>query len=79
VPIGFVSDHMEVKYDLDFEAAELAGRLGLRIERAATAGTHPRFVAMVRELLLERDGTERPAVGALGPRPDTCDAGCRPQ
>ncbi|GAA0326467.1 ferrochelatase [Actinoallomurus spadix] len=78
VPVGFVSDHMEVKYDLDVEAAELAGRLGLRIERAATPGTHPRFVAMVRELLLERDGAERPALGGLGPRPDHCAAGhCR--
>jgi protoporphyrin/coproporphyrin ferrochelatase len=76
VPVGFVSDHMEVKFDLDVEAAELAERLGLRIERAATAGTHPRFVAMVRELLLERDGTERPALGALGPRPDTCAPTC---
>ncbi|MDN3355009.1 ferrochelatase [Actinomadura sp. DC4] len=76
VPVGFVSDHMEVKYDLDVEAAELAGRLGLRIERAATPGTHPRFVAMVRELLLERDGTERPALGRLGPRPDTCAVTC---
>jgi ferrochelatase len=76
VPIGFVSDHMEVKYDLDVEAAELAGRLGLRIERAATPGTHPRFVAMVRELLLERDGAQRPARGRLGPRPDTCAATC---
>jgi ferrochelatase len=76
VPVGFVSDHMEVKYDLDVEAAELAERLGLRIERAATPGTHPRFVAMVRELLLERDGTERPALGRLGPRPDTCAATC---
>ncbi|MEV0409027.1 ferrochelatase [Actinoallomurus sp. NPDC050550] len=78
VPVGFVSDHMEVKYDLDIEAAELAGRLGLRIERAATPGVHPRFVAMVRELLLERDGTDRPALGSLGPRPDHCAAGhCR--
>jgi ferrochelatase len=78
VPVGFVSDHMEVKYDLDVEAEELADRLGLRIERAATPGTHPRFVAMVRELLLERDGTERPALGSLGPRPDRCAAGhCR--
>ncbi|MEV5748733.1 ferrochelatase [Actinoallomurus sp. NPDC052308] len=78
VPVGFVSDHMEVKYDLDVEAAELADRLGLRIERAATPGVHPRFVAMVRELLLERDGTERPALGSLGPRPDCCAAGhCR--
>jgi protoporphyrin/coproporphyrin ferrochelatase len=76
VPVGFVSDHMEVKYDLDVEAAELAGRIGLRIERAATPGTHPRFVTMVRELLLERDGTARPALGTLGPRPDTCAATC---
>jgi ferrochelatase len=76
VPIGFVSDHMEVKFDLDVEAAELAARIGLRIERAATAGTHPRFVAMVRELLLERDGAERPALGTLGPRPDTCAEAC---
>jgi ferrochelatase len=76
VPIGFVSDHMEVKYDLDVEAAELAGRLGLRLERAATPGTHPKFVTMVRELLLERDGTGRPALGALGPRPDTCAGTC---
>jgi protoporphyrin/coproporphyrin ferrochelatase len=79
-PIGFVSDHMEVKYDLDVEAAELAARLGLRVERAATAGTHPRFVAMVRELLLEREtpGASRPALGRLGPRPDTCaDTCCR--
>jgi protoporphyrin/coproporphyrin ferrochelatase len=76
VPIGFVSDHMEVKYDLDVEAAELAARIGLRIERAATAGAHPRFAAMVRELLLERDGAERPALGGLGPRPDTCAATC---
>jgi protoporphyrin/coproporphyrin ferrochelatase len=77
VPIGFVSDHMEVKFDLDVEAAELAERIGLRIERAATPGTHPRFVAMVRELLLERDdGAERPALGTLGPRPDTCAGTC---
>jgi protoporphyrin/coproporphyrin ferrochelatase len=78
VPIGFVSDHMEVKYDLDVEAAELAGRIGLRIERAATAGTHPRFVAMVRELLRERerDDADRPALGTRGPRPDTCAATC---
>jgi protoporphyrin/coproporphyrin ferrochelatase len=75
-PIGFVSDHMEVRYDLDVEAAELAARLGLRVERAATVGVHPRFVAMVRELLTERDGPDRPALGALGPRPDVCPADC---
>ncbi len=75
-PIGFVSDHMEVKYDLDVEAAELAGRIGLRLERAATPGAHPRFVAMVRELLLERDTADRPALGTLGPRPDACGGAC---
>jgi protoporphyrin/coproporphyrin ferrochelatase len=75
-PVGFVSDHMEVKFDLDVEAAELAERLGMRVERAATVGTHPRFVAMVRELLTEREGSDRPALGALGPRPDACPADC---
>jgi len=53
-PIGFISDHMEVLYDLDYEAAERAKALGLRFVRAATAGTHPRFVAMIRELVEER-------------------------
>ncbi|MBO2453905.1 ferrochelatase [Actinomadura barringtoniae] len=84
VPIGFVSDHMEVKYDLDVEASNRAAELGLAFERAATPGHHPRFVSMVRELLLEREdaeetgdgGGERPALGALGPRPDRCPAGC---
>jgi ferrochelatase len=53
VPIGFVSDHMEVRYDLDVEAEALATKLGMRFARAATPGTHPRFVSMVRELFLE--------------------------
>ncbi|NUS07837.1 MAG: ferrochelatase [Nonomuraea sp.] len=53
VPIGFVSDHMEVVYDLDTEARQVAGELGLPMERAATAGTHPAFVRMVRELMDE--------------------------
>jgi protoporphyrin/coproporphyrin ferrochelatase len=89
VPIGFVSDHMEVKYDLDVEAVALAAKLGLRLARAATPGTHPRFVAMVRELFTERAGADgaagpadgpaaggRPVVGSLGPRPDICLADC---
>jgi ferrochelatase len=84
VPIGFVSDHMEVKYDLDVEAAALAAKLGLRLARAATPGTHPRFVAMVRELFTERAAglsagpatAGRPVVGSLGPRPDICPADC---
>ncbi|MEU7892403.1 ferrochelatase [Nonomuraea sp. NPDC049152] len=53
VPIGFVSDHMEVVFDLDVEARHLAAELGLPLERAVTAGTHPRFVRMVRELMAE--------------------------
>ncbi len=53
-PIGFVSDHLEVMWDLDNEAAETARKLGLGYARAATPGTHPRFVAMVRELVTER-------------------------
>ncbi|WP_067488394.1 ferrochelatase [Actinomadura hibisca] len=57
VPVGFVSDHMEVMYDLDTEAANLAAELGMTFERAATPSTHPRFVAMVRELLAEAQDT----------------------
>jgi len=76
VPIGFVSDHMEVVYDLDVEATELAAKLGLPFERAATPGTHPRFVRMVGELLAERSSADRPCVGARGPRPDFCAPGC---
>ena len=53
-PIGFVSDHMEVVYDLDFEAQNVARELGMKMVRASTAGTHPAFVEMIRELMLER-------------------------
>ena len=53
-PSGFVSDHMEVVYDLDVEASQVAKELGLNLVRARTAGTHPSFVRMIRELILER-------------------------
>ncbi|HEX5884029.1 MAG TPA: ferrochelatase, partial [Pyrinomonadaceae bacterium] len=53
-PIGFVSDHMEVVYDLDVEAQRVCEEIGLRMVRARTAGTHPAFVRMIRELMLER-------------------------
>ena len=82
VPIGFVSDHMEVRYDLDTEALATAGRLGLPCVRAGTVGTDPRFVAAVRELVLERAAAERGeqpvrrALGVLGPSHDVCPAGC---
>ncbi|MEU7884296.1 ferrochelatase [Microbispora bryophytorum] len=65
VPIGFVSDHMEVAYDLDVEAAATAEKLGMALTRASTAGTHPRFVSMVAELLAE-------------PEPVPCAATCCP-
>ncbi len=53
-PIGFVSDHMEVVYDLDVEARKVAEEMGMNLVRARTAGTHPSFVRMIRELMLER-------------------------
>ena len=76
-PVGFVSDHMEVVHDLDSEARERAAALGLGFARAGTAGTHPAFVRMIRELVEERvSGGERRALGARGPRADTCAADC---
>ncbi|GHF75011.1 putative ferrochelatase [Kitasatospora xanthocidica] len=84
VPIGFVSDHMEVKYDLDTEAVAKAAELGLPVARAATVGADPRFTAAVRELLLERAATERGedvtrcALGRLGPSQDVCAVACCP-
>lgn len=54
VPIGFISDHMEVIFDLDTEAAQTAANLGLPFARAATAGTHPAFVSALADLLIER-------------------------
>ena len=82
VPIGFVSDHMEVVHDLDTEARAVAEDSGVAFARAATAGVDPRFVAMVRELVLERSTSERgedPArasVGTLAASWDVCPAGC---
>jgi len=84
VPIGFVSDHMEVVYDLDTEARATAEKLGLPMARAATAGLDTRFVAAVRDLLLERAAVERgeevarAVVGSLGPCWDRCPVGCCP-
>jgi ferrochelatase len=76
-PIGFVSDHMEVVYDLDIEARERAAALGLGFVRAGTAGTHPAFVRMIRELIEERVGGGAARVlGARGPRPDACAPDC---
>ncbi len=84
VPVGFVSDHMEVVYDLDTEALATADRLGLPARRAATAGVDASFVAAVRDLLVERaaaergEDPERAAVGGIGPLWDRCPVGCCP-
>ncbi|MCP3818543.1 ferrochelatase [Streptomyces sp. A3M-1-3] len=84
VPIGFVSDHMEVLYDLDTEATAKAAELGLPVARSATVGADPRFAGAVRDLLLERAASERGrtpercALGALGPSHDLCPVGCCP-
>ncbi|MGA2020967.1 MAG: ferrochelatase [Candidatus Sulfotelmatobacter sp.] len=79
-PISFLSDHMEVLYDLDVEARQLCDSLGLTMSRAKTVGVHPKFIGMIRELILERMNPEleRRAVGILGPRKDVCAEDCCP-
>jgi ferrochelatase len=79
-PISFVSDHMEVLYDLDIEARHLCESLSLPMARAKTVGVHPKFIEMIRELIVERTspGTERLALGSLGPRQDVCAEDCCP-
>jgi ferrochelatase len=80
VPVGFVSDHLEVLWDLDVEAAAVAAELGLGFTRTPAPGTDPRFVAMVRELVQERIDSTCPklALSALGPSHDLCPVGCCP-
>ena len=69
-PVGFISDHLEVIWDLDNEAKETAAELGLAFARAGTAGTHPAFVASIRELLEERRAGGLPRLGT------NCPASC---
>ena len=78
VPIGIISDHMEVLYDLDEEAKHRAEAIGLNLVRAGTVGTHPRFVRMIRELVEERmtASPNRLALGSLGPGHDICPIDC---
>ncbi len=76
-PVGFVSDHMEIVYDLDFEAQNVARELGMKMVRATTAGTHPLFVKMIRELMLERiDNVPARFVGSQGARIGLCAPDC---
>ncbi len=79
VPIGFLSDHVEVLYDLDFEAQQKSGELGLTMLRASTVGTHPAFVATLADLIAERlNNSPRQAIGLDGPSHDVCPADCCP-
>ena len=77
-PVGFVSDHVEVLYDLDVEAMEVGREIGLNVVRAGTAGTHPAYVSMIRELIEERldESAEKRVVGRFGPNPDVCPNNC---
>jgi ferrochelatase len=81
-PIGFLSDHMEVLYDLDEEARQLCEQLGLSMVRSRTVGTHRGFVRMLRELIAERvaraAADERRALGQFGPGHDVCPVDCCP-
>ncbi|MCU1402564.1 MAG: ferrochelatase [Microbacteriaceae bacterium] len=80
VPLGFVSDHMEVKWDLDTEAMETAAELGVVAIRVPTPGVHAAYVSGLVDLVLERrDGVavkDRPAMTELGPWYDVCRPGC---
>jgi ferrochelatase len=77
-PIGFVCDHMEVVMDLDVDAAAVSREIGLTMVRAGTVGTHPSYVSMVRELVVERLTPDAPrrSLGSLGPNHDLCPADC---
>ncbi len=79
-PIGFLSDHMEVLYDLDEEAMQFCKELSLPMLRSRTVGTHRGFVRMLRELICERVSStppeERRYLGQFGPAHDTCPTDC---
>lgn len=80
VPVGFLSDHIEILFDLDKQAAAVCRERGLNMVRAATVGTHPAFVRMIRDLIQERmsDQPDRRYVGKLGPSHDVCPEHCCP-
>lgn len=78
-PIGFLSDHMEVMFDLDEEAAQRCDSLGMRMRRASAPGCHPQFVTMLRKLIEERlTGVPRECLGQYGPNHDVCPVDCCP-
>ena len=81
-PIGFISDHMEVVFDLDTEAKQTAADLELDYDRAHTVDTHPAFIASLVDLILERaarargENPEQPSTLPLGAWPDECTSHC---
>jgi ferrochelatase len=77
-PVGFLSDHMEVLFDLDEEARAICAEVGMEMARSETAGNHPDFVSCIRELIEERLGlrTEKRAIGQFGPNHDVCPVDC---
>jgi protoporphyrin/coproporphyrin ferrochelatase len=77
-PVGFLSDHMEILFDLDTEAKQVAQEIGLNMIRAATVGTHPEFIAMIRRLIVERitNSPDKPYLGTRGPGHDVCPVNC---
>ncbi len=78
VPLGFLAENLEIVYDLDVEVRELCAELGINMVRAAVVGNHPRFVGMIRELIVERIDPTAPrlALGSEGPWPDRCNEDC---
>lgn len=78
MPIGFLSDHMEVLFDLDHEAAGVAADLNVGFHRAATVGTDRQFVGALRDIVVERltNSPLRRAVGRMEAAPDECTEGC---
>ena len=77
VPIGFISDHMEVMFDLDIEAKEMCDELNIKMVRVPTVGTNPQFVKMIVELIRERmENTEKRSLGDMGPSHDVCPTDC---
>ncbi len=78
-PIGFISDHLEVLYDLDTEAKALCDGLGMHMVRVPTAGNHPAFIRMLGQLISERISDEpKLAIGLYPPNHDVCPADCCP-
>jgi ferrochelatase len=78
VPLGFLSDHVEVLFDLDVEAKTLAAELGLALERVSTVGTHPLYIQALADLVEERLDPTRPklTLGSRGPKEDVCPQDC---